>query len=213
MARTIHKVEQGEHLSSIAAQYGFSSFIPIWNADENAHIRQVRDDPHQLLPGDEIVIPETRPAKFSRKTGASYSFKVYVEKLKVRLKLLDFMGQPRAGLTAKVNCGDEPKDITTDGDGVLESGMSRDCTAGTLAVDEATYDLAIGALDPVSEPSGQAARLRNLGYWYGSDDDVLDPDALKLAIQLFQGKNGLPVTGEADADFITKLDSVHDGGE
>jgi hypothetical protein len=212
MARTIHKVEQGEHLSAIAAQYGFKSFIPIWNADENAHLRAVRNDPHQLLPGDEVVIPEKRPMQpFKRQTGASYTFKVYREKLNVRLKVVDLAGKPMAGVSAKLTAGDDAKDLKTNSDGVLESPVPGKCTSGTLSIGDASYDLGIGALDPTSEPSGQAGRLMNLGYWYGDDDDLDDPDALRLAIQLFQSKNGLDVTGVADSDFIRKLDAVYDG--
>jgi hypothetical protein len=71
--------------------------------------------------------------------------------------------------------------------------------------------LGIGALLPATELAGQAARLMNLGYWFGSDQVLEDPEALKLAIQLFQRDHGLEVTGEADDRLIEALNDVHDG--
>jgi hypothetical protein len=211
MARKVHKIEAGEHISAIAARHSFMSFVPLWNASENAHLRAVREDPHQLLPGDEVVIPEKKPVEYPRPTDALYEFVVYVEKLQVRLKLVDLGGKPLAGVACKLASGGATEEATTDGDGIVAVPIPRDCTTGTLSAGKASYELAVGSLAPISDPSGQAARLMNLGYWYGDDDRWDDPDTLKLAIQLFQGDHDLEITGKADANFVAKLDQVHDG--
>lgn len=51
MAGTVHTVAEGEHISAIAAQYGFGSHIAVWNAPANTELRSLRTDPHQLVPG------------------------------------------------------------------------------------------------------------------------------------------------------------------
>ena len=54
----VHTVEQGEHLSSIAAKYGFQKVATIWDHPDNAGLKSKRKNPHILLPGDKVVIPE-----------------------------------------------------------------------------------------------------------------------------------------------------------
>lgn len=212
MPRQIHTVEQGEQLSAIAAESGFRSFVRIWNSGENAQLRAAREDPHQLLPGDEVVIPDVQPApKLVRKAGGSYTFVAHVEKLKLRFKLLDVGGQPATAVSGKLTANGEAKEVTTDGEGMATVRIARDCTSAQLAIAGQQYELVVGGLAPISEPSGQAARLMNLGYWYGDDGDPGDADALALAIELFQKDDELRATGDADEAFIDKLAEVHDG--
>ncbi len=40
---TYHTVVQGEHLSSIAKKYGFSSYKTIWDHSQNAAIKNQRE--------------------------------------------------------------------------------------------------------------------------------------------------------------------------
>ena len=210
----VHVVMEGEHLSAIALKHGFRSFIPIWNASENAKLRAVREDPHQLLPGDEVVVPDKQPAKpFVRKPGASYKFVVYVEKLKLRLEVVGLDGAPSVGTTGTLTINGIAGDVTTDGDGVITAAVPSDCTSATLQLGEAQYEIAVGALAPISESAGMAGRFTNLGYWYGDDDDANDTEALALAVELFQADHGLDITGNVDADIIQQLDQAHDGRE
>ena len=125
--------------------------------------------------------------------------------------VVDFKREPMASGNAIITAGENPSLVTTNGDGILECRVPRECTAAQADLGVGHFDLAVGALAPISEPSGQAARLMNLGYWFGDDDDREDPDALRLAIQLFQRDRGMSVTGAADSDFVTELDRVHDG--
>jgi hypothetical protein len=69
--------------------------------------------------------------------------------------------------------------------------------------------LNIGGLDPIDTDSGTAQRLSNLGYLVLDDDD-LDPELLRLAVQDFQADNDLPSSGER-ADIEAKLAEVYGG--
>jgi hypothetical protein len=209
-ARGIHTVEEGEHLSAIASKERFFDFATVWNAPGNAGLRQVRDDPHQLLPGDDVVIPAKHPKDFVRATGQSHPFTAHVEKLKLRLVLRDITGQPMAGRAGKLIVDGAEQQITTDGDGLFEAPVPRGCQKGRVDIDGYTFDLAIGALAPFSERRGQADRLMNLGYWRGSSDDPYDLDARTLAIELFQDDKDLAPTGEADTDLLDQLSQEHD---
>ena len=52
----VHRVREGETISSIAAAYGFTEWEErVWNAPENAALKEQRVNPNTLEPGDEEV--------------------------------------------------------------------------------------------------------------------------------------------------------------
>ena len=53
-----HTVQQCEYLSLIAKIYGFASYKTIWDHDGNADLREQRQNPNILLPGDLVFIPD-----------------------------------------------------------------------------------------------------------------------------------------------------------
>lgn|SRR5512133_1594156 len=206
-----HEVTEGEHISAIAARHGFPRFQLIWDARANAGLRNQREDAHQLLAGDHLAVPNTAPPpKYERSTGAVHTFVVNVEKLKLRFKILDLVGKPVSGASCSLVAGGRI-DTSTDGEGVAVVPIPRDCVSAQLEIAGLSYTLAVGALGPIDDPSSQAARLLNLGYWYGDELELSDGAALALAIELFQKEYGLHITGDADAEFARKLHSVHDG--
>lgn len=207
----IHVVSAGEHASSIAARYGFPDFETIWAIDANTRLRELRKDPHQLVEGDQVVIPGQQRVAYKRVTGSTHEFRVKVEKLKLRLKLCNTKQEPLPNTPCKLSLGRGIEELMTDGDGMLEVPVPRDCDTGTIEVDERQYRLRVGALEPITTYQGQVARLMNLGFWYGDDDDREDPEALALAIELFQAEQGLNATGEADMAFTDALARLHDG--
>jgi hypothetical protein len=200
----------GEHLSAVAYKHGFANFETLWNAPDNGALRASREDPHQLLNGDNVVIAPKRPKTFDRATSARHTFTVHVEKLKLRLEVLDATGKSIAGVSGTLVVDGTETDVTTDGDGVLAVDVPRNAKTSTLELDGGRYTLAIGALSPISEPAGQAGRLMNLGYWYGADDELDDLEALELAVELFQNDRGLTPTGERSSDFVDLLAQAHD---
>lgn len=203
----LHEVLQGEHLASIAANSGFENLETIWNDPLNAELRKRRESPLMLLPGDEIWIPELEPARFTLATGRRHQLKVHTQQLLLRLRVLDLRGEPLGDTPCVLKVGPYRDELTTDGDGYLQFEVERSASSGTLEVGGRVFELAIGGLDPLPEPSGLAGRLGNLGY--PADDPRREsPDAadwMRFALELFQLDNALDVTGEPDSGLAERL--------
>ncbi len=54
-----HTVKQGEHISRITEQYRFFDYHTIWDHANNSALKQKRQNPNVLLPGDQLFIPES----------------------------------------------------------------------------------------------------------------------------------------------------------
>jgi hypothetical protein len=95
----------------------------------------------------------------------------------------------------------DPKTDTIGPDGKIAFEAPATAKEVLLVVDDLDFvcPLKIGALDPVTEPSGLRQRLVQLGYT-DSDDDDCD---LTDAISAFQQVKGIEVTGKPD-DTTTK---------
>ena len=70
------------------------------------------------------------------------------------------------------------------------------------------YSFDLGYVDPLAEINGVQARLNNLGFDCGPVDGVLN-DQTREAIQGFQQKHNLKVTGEMDRPTLDKLEKVY----
>src|SRR5262245_43928474 len=114
----VHRVKQGEHLSSIAERWGFEQFETIWQAPENAALRE-RRDPHVLLPGDELVIPEKGGKSVAIGTGQRHTFVVRRSRLELVVALEGILGAPQADRPVEVEVDGEVTPLTTDGAGRL----------------------------------------------------------------------------------------------
>lgn len=82
-----HEVKQGEHLSGIAADYGFPDFTTLWNRPENAALKQKRENPHVLLPGDKVFVPDKTVKEYSRPADNQHTFEVLTKPLFLKLEL------------------------------------------------------------------------------------------------------------------------------
>jgi LysM domain len=91
---TYHTVVQGEHLSSIARKYGFSSYKTIWDHGQNAELKKKRQNPNVIFPGDLLFIPDKGEKEESRSTEKRHHFKLKAEKPKLRLFLEDLLKSP-----------------------------------------------------------------------------------------------------------------------
>lgn len=214
---TEHVVEQGQHLALIARQHGFPNWEPIWNAPENASLRDERKNPNILLPGDVLFIPDKVAKEESRATEKRHKFVVQGQKLTVRIALHGLDNKPLGGHECALVVGTDTKEFATGSDGILEREIPADADAGTL-IDGGPPPSAgqvrvlreipfrIGRLDPATEVSGEVARLNNLGYTAGDVPDhalsVAEADEVKASITYRSAVE------EFQCDFKLKIDGV-----
>lgn len=205
-----HNVVQSDHIARIAEKYHFFDYTIIWDDGANADVKSKRTNPNILYPGDVVVIPDKTPKTETRPTTRTYVFKVKPQPLQIRLKILDYDGEPAVGdLKYKVE-GDSGTVAMTNG--LFRKPIDRAWQNGSLRVDKLNIldvPMKIGWLDPVEYQSGQVARLNNLAYNAGVVESV-DPLQFRSAVEEFQCDNGLDVTGECDATTQAKLKEIHE---
>lgn len=214
----VYEVKVGDHISAIARRFGFENYFAIWENENNQKLRELREDPHQLVAGDVLFIPDRRVPVFFRATESSHDFTVRPVALSLSVRLFDHKMKPRAGqelvLTVPPPENGAPRSsrqkLATDGDGKLVTAISKRAKVASLEVDELVLSLNIGELDPISEDSGLAQRLSNLGYFVPPADQR-DPDELRSAIEEFQLEQGLEVTGERSSALEQKVTELHGG--
>src|SRR5881397_3545632 len=114
---TDHVVQQGEHLSQIAAKYGFRDYKTIWNHPDNAALKKLRQSPNVLLPGDKLRIPDKTQKEESCPTGQMYYYKLTGERLYLHLALKDFDDQPLANTKCELQVEGKTTSLSSDGNG------------------------------------------------------------------------------------------------
>jgi putative peptidoglycan binding protein len=210
-----YTVQQGDHLSKIAKDNGFTDYTVIWDHPENADLKSQRQNPNVLLPGDELFIPDMEQRQEGGATDKRHTFTVNKKTLKLRLVLEDIYEKPIAGAQCALLVDGQTYQLSTDGNGKLEQDIPLDAKEGVLTIRGNQTPFAndiipikIGHLDPIDEISGQIARLNNLGYFAGKLDGS-DTGALSSAIQEFQCDNGLAVDGDCGPKTQSKLKQIH----
>ena len=212
---TNYTIRQGDHMARIAHACGFPDWRVLWNHPGNAALRQLRNNPNVLFPGDVLYIPDPQLREEPCQTDDKHHFLKKGSKLKLRLTLLDQYETPIANANCMLTVGVTSRSVTTNGDGRLELEIDPTAREGLLVIqdegtplNEARLAFAIGDLDPVEETSGQVARLNNLGYFAG-DRSSPDPMAFQSAVEEFQCENGLTVDGICGPLTQAKLKEVH----
>lgn len=205
---TLYRVRQGDYVSKIANQYGLANFQTIWEHPRNAPINTRRGTPNVLLPGDVLYIPDKQEKTEVRRTSQVHCFQVTRKGITLRLVLRLLDSAPLADTPCILMVENALYRMVTDGDGRIERDIPVTSENARLSFLGITLDLKIGHLDPVEEPSGQQARLNNLGYDAG---DPTDPDAaqrLRYAVEEFQCDNGLDVDGVCGPETQARLEHV-----
>jgi len=211
-----HTVAQGEHVPGIAEDYGFTDYLVIWNHANNAQLKQLRQNPNVLFPGDKLYIPDRTPKEYGRSTDQRWKFKVKKKPLRLRLVLRDEYEHPIANTACLLRLEDKQKNVTTDGDGKIELDLPPSAKQATLVIQGEqetpyfgmTIPLKIGHLDPVDTVSGQQGRLYNLGYYWGELNGE-DSVEWRSAIEEFQCEHQLTVDGICGPVTQAKLKEVH----
>lgn len=211
---SVHRVSQGECLSSIAKQYGFHDWKTIYNHPSNAAFKAKRPNPNLIYPGDEINIPDAEKKAEDKPVDQTHKFKVKGRRTHLRLSIEDFDGAGLAGKKYKLDLGKEVFEGSTGGGGLIEHEIPADASDGEVTVwlDDAQenalfWPLKIGHLDPSDEIVGAQERLNNLGYDNLADGST--DDRSKAAIKSFQKKNGIPESGDIDDATKDKAKSVY----
>jgi N-acetylmuramoyl-L-alanine amidase len=210
-----YSVKQGDHLSKIAKDNGFTDYTIIWDHPNNAGLKKKRQNPNVLFPGDQLFIPDMEEKQEPGATDKKHTFTVDKKTLKLRLVLEDIYEKPIAGAQCALLIDGQVYQLTTDGHGKLEQEIPLDAKEGVLTIrgDQTPFaneviPIKIGHLDPVDEPSGQISRLNNLGYSAGKLDGS-DASALESAVEEFQCDHSLKVDGICGPVTQAKLKEVH----
>lgn len=203
-----HQVVQGDCIDSIAADYG-STPDCIWNHSANAELRDLRKDPNVLLAGDVVNVPRD-PKTVPAPTDALYRFKLSSATSRLRVTLVDWMGQPRKQLGYRLVCDGAETAGQTDDDGTLDLPIRGNLSEAQLFLaDQAEpYDLRLGYVDPIDSVSGVQARLNNLGLEAGDEDGVVG-EATQQALVAFQTAYDLDASGDVDDATRAGLMKLH----
>ncbi len=203
-----HTVQQGDHLTSIAARYGFYNRNIIWDHPANAELKENRN-PNILLPGDQLFIPDKTAKTECRPTTLLHTFYVDDQPLQLLITLKDWDGIPVANAACDLQVDAAHFPLNSDAAGNLSKSITKKAAQGAVRIDspQTLIQFQIGYLDPSSADSGWRARLANLGY--SSKLAEQDEGRMRLAVEEFQCENGLPVTGLMDDATKAKLEAVH----
>ena len=172
------QIRPGDCASSIAFQHGL--FVDtIWSHPENAALRQKRASAYVLQVGDDLFVPDPHPKDVPADTDKRHVFRRRGVPEVLRIRLLDPLDAPRAGVTytLKIEGGAEIKGAT-DSDGWVIATIPPNAMRGTLELpDNERYSLNLGHLEPADTILGMQQRLRNLRYPIDKDSPgQLGPD-------------------------------------
>ena len=209
-----HVVKQGESLPEIARSYGFPDCRVVWSAPDNSELRRKRPNLNVLHPGDVVTIPDAVGKTDSGKTGQTHTFQANRTERVLRLVMKDHHQKPLANLpyTIRFRSAD-PISGSTDGSGKIEKPMPPSSAEAFLDIAGRTYLLRFNHLNPMKNApdqgmSGAQGRLKNLGYYEGPVNGVLD-DATRLALIAFQEDFDLTADGKPGDPVFAKLESEH----
>ena len=213
---TIHIVEQGECLSSIAANYGFPDWHVVYDDPNNADFRALRPDPNLIYPGDQLYIPDPRIREEPCQTDRLHCFQVTFQPTYFNVRVRDLGDQPIANAPYRLNLTNLGVTGTTDDQGWIRCKIPAQSEFGTLMVwpnpaDQETviaWSLYVGHLDPLETITGVKARLNNLGYDCGDVNSIQDEE-YESAVRQFQTDYGLKVDGIVGPQTRGKLKQEH----
>jgi hypothetical protein len=209
-----YTVKEGDHISGIAKSFGLPR-DKIWNDPNNAALKAQRVNPNVLFPGDQLFIPDMAVSQYDRPTDVTHKFILDEQTVKLCLVLEDMYEKPIAQAPCLLQLGSDSVKVTTDAAGKLQHDVPADLQEASLTIqapqtpfEGARLRIKIGWLDPVTELTGQQARLNNLGYAAG-EVGVTDDDAMKSAVEEFQCDHGLTVDGICGPQTQASLKKVH----
>jgi hypothetical protein len=204
----MYRVRQGDCFHSVAAAFGFSDWQEVYDHASN---KDVHPDPDVLEPGTDIEIPEH--PWFDAATSQSHRFTMKRGTVHFRLILEDEEGNAWSGKSYELEIGATILTGTTAGDGLIEHDLDARANRAELRVQifdgqpPMVMTVRLGTLDPKELDTGVQARLNALDYECGSVDGDLNLRT-RLALERFQLRHDLEVTGEPDDATRAKLEEL-----
>jgi peptidoglycan hydrolase-like protein with peptidoglycan-binding domain len=200
-------IRQGDYLTKLAHAMGFDADA-VWGHADNQALREKRQNHNILQPGDVLHVPEPQPESGPQVSpNTSNRYKARVPTMEIKLKLRDGDG-PLANKAYRLRGAGKEQQGTTDGDGLATLRVPLHLREVCLVLEGGReYQLLIGDMDPVDEPSGVRKRLEHLGYLSRSLGD--DDGALQDAVRAFQAAQQMTATGEIDQATRDALVSAH----
>ena len=206
-----HKVRSGDGISPLALEHGFFPDT-IWNHPENKKLKETREHPNALVPGDLVHIPDRVQKTVGEPTDNRHRFRLRGVPAKLRIQLLSPEGEPRAdqSYTLSIDGGPE-KNGSTNSQGVLEDFVAPDAESGLVIVgpDACRLELTFQAMESIKTMAGVQSRLLNLGYECDPPGSSAGEETTK-ALLAFQADNRLETTGALDDATRKELAKVHD---
>lgn len=206
-------VRQGDYLSKISIDQGFSDWRTIYYHPLNEEFRSLRPNPNLLYPGDRLYIPERSEGALSAPTGQRTRFRTHRGEDYLEISLLDSNGRPLRNTAYRLSLDGAVQSGTTDGRGALHHAIPADVGDVRLTIAGTTLVLRVGHLDPMYDTddgglAGVKGRLQNLGYYSGTVSRAMDDDT-SAAILAFQRDHSLPETGEMSQQLKDKLREIY----
>jgi N-acetylmuramoyl-L-alanine amidase len=201
----LHTIRPGDCLANIAYEHGLL-VETVWDHPDNAGLRERRPDMNILMPGDVVRIPERRDRAVVATTDRRHRYRLKGVPHVFRLQLFDdelVRDRQPYRLSVRGRSGTVALAGVTDDDGVLTAYIAPGTIDARLSIDETErypaleLDILFGSLDPVEEWTGIQKRLANLGF--ACPVDGQPSGETTQALEAFQHRFGLPMTGEADA--------------
>jgi len=175
-------VRQGDCHSALAAKHRLASLRRIYNAPEDATVRNLRPNPNLMYPGDEVYIPDRGHAQFDKPADNKHKFKLKGNSTKLRIALKDEAGKPYKKCEWRLVAGEQIFTSSTDHSDVIEQVIDARLSQATLKGARpivpklvCTWNLWVRWLVPVDQMTGIQACLNNLGFHSGPVDGIQGP--------------------------------------
>src|SRR5215831_7706893 len=116
-----HIVKQGEHIPGLAFRFGFLDYRAIWDHPENAALKDERQNPNVLYPGDRVFIPDKNIRVADAATDRRHIYVLlHTEPLRLRIRIENAYLGPVANTDCELRGEADPLPGSTDESGRVE---------------------------------------------------------------------------------------------
>ncbi len=207
-----HLVGPDDCILSLASDEGFY-WKTIWKHANNSSLKDLRKKPTCLREGDWVYIPDLTLRQESAATEKRHTYRLLGVPSYLHIRLMRD-NKPRANLPYQLMIDTLSVKGKTNDEGEIHERIPAGARRGVLRTLEGNrwsqVNLKLGELDPQKHESGARARLSNLGYDPGDEDDENADDLLRATVRVFQEREQLEVTGELDEQTQSQLEKLHD---